>query len=475
MREIFVPAERSTPPRLKILYFPRLRASGVLTRPSIRDRPRVAITLLLHEAPYGLTPYYYALISETVTYSDEPSETLHLYVDRNIQIEFPPEVRRVPGVREQLFLIDLPDTPIGLSRPPLKVTVYRAQLEAQVPQSAEDCFVLDAPPQAWIEEVEPYVSSGSSWRPIIRKTARPDGGARLMLSRQVANIAGSYVGAGTTYGYVEPLAELQIGYWHMDVVGAYHVQVETPRDARWRLLVTVSNNCWITMQVNGALIDLSRALGDEVLRARLESLQTEWGIDLQLRSVNLNEVPRPGQTERADGVAWYTADGQRIIHRLESMRDDGRDTAYLLLSTGVGFIPVVGDLFDLGQLVFALITGEDFSGEPMEADDLILLAIALLPGVPSAIRTMESSLARARSRLEAAAVSFEQYYDAVAAYRPALATLLGTRSTPRSAERFLALLSQRVVESRAAQLGQLRDVEVIQALQRAARRRRRGS
>jgi hypothetical protein len=473
VREIYVPADRSTPPRLKILYFPRLRASGVLTRPSLRDRPRVTITLRLQEAPYGVTPYYYDFVSEAVDYSDEPSETLRLYVDRSIQIDFPSDVRRVPSTREQIFLIDLPDTPMGISRLPLQVAVYRAQLEAQIPQSAEDSFVLDAVPQTWVEEIAPDPASAPRWRPIVHKTARPDGGCSLMLSRQVVIIAGSYVGAGTSYGNVEQLAELSIGYWHMDVVGAYHVQVDTSRDERWRLMVTVSNNCWITMQVNGALIDLSRALGDEVLRARLASLQDEWGIDLQLRSVSLRDVMRPGQTDNTEGVAWHSPDGMRLIHRLDAMSDPGRETAYLLLTTGVGFIPVVGDLFDLGQLVFALITGEDFSGEPMEADDLILLAIALLPGVPSAISSLESRLARVRSRLDAAAVGFEQYYDAVATSRPALARLLGTRSSPRSAERFLALLSAHVVESRAAQLGQLRNAEVIQALQRAGRRRRR--
>lgn len=380
------------------------------------ERQTATIELAFPEAMPGHRPYYYELERQPPI-GNHVIDTLRLYVDREVSIRFPRgttarQARTTPrsnGPWGKWFSITVPD----LTRPPLPgaeleywtdslhVLVHRSQNLAAVPQSRHDPVVMtpivrNGPTRAVTAPGEgSHGTVQQLTRGVCEYRTTADGGAELVLRKQTLGVLGNMMGVGVTPMRAHRLAIVRVRYWNPEHRGRYHVQLgRAGRDLV--VTVTLDANTYASLGVYGADESIISLVTGETL---LERAQDELaGQGVQLRFVTRGHVPRPGERQRTEGQPWdrYVAgDGRRLY----ALRDQEADLVYDILSTAGGFIPILGDAFDIGQLVYALITGRDFIGREVSTTELLLMGLALVPLIPNVGRLsgrIGEGIARAR-------------------------------------------------------------------------------
>jgi hypothetical protein len=426
-------------PDVNVVYFPR-RRDVELAPASLARRDRVAIGLVCNGGVDAPVPYYVELDS----WSDrdrthaEPFESLRLYVDRDVAVRFPESTNRLRPRSGwgTVYSIDLPPAPLGIPRNPLLVYVHRSQNRAAIPQSRFDTSALfPAPVVVFGDELsyrqstlspEADVVEGSAYRPYCVHQRTEEGGAGIVLGLQRIVRRTSTLGtsATPTADQPAPIGFVDVGYFNPEHIGRYHVDVAREPSGTLTVTLTMSRNCVATFSVPGAGENVwTRAHGADVVERARAAFE---GSGIALRVLVADDVPRPGEAQRRQGDPWYASAevGARLrvvpvpAERLYGLADLADDV--------VGAVPVVGDLYDLGHLVYALVTGERFSGDPVDDMDLLAMGLAVLPGIPSAVqrlRNLGPRVGAARARIERSLLGFDGVRAAVRAHRPRLAGL----------------------------------------------------
>jgi len=395
-------------------------------------RQTATIELSFPEALPAHRPYFYEL-EHGPSISERVIDRLRLYVDRDVVVQFPRgtaphQVRTTPrarGLWGTWFDIAVPDTGRllpGTERRYLTdsvhVYIHRNQNLAAIPQSRDDTRSTMTPT---LRHGPLRASSAPAprARSVVQRMRRGvceyhttgDGGAELVLLRQTVTRIGTATGAGDQPGPAHRLGVVRVRYWNPEQRGKYHVQFGQSRgDGDLVVTITLSRNTYASFGVYGAgetLITLARG------QSLLERARAEFdGNGVQLRFIESDTVPRPHDRQSRTGRPWHDYVAGDLSRRLSARRDLEFDLLYDILSTGAGFIPLIGDAFDVGHLVYALLTGEDFVGREISTTELLVMGLAVLPSVPN----LGGLTLRARDQLDGArrlAASFPGGIDAL--------------------------------------------------------------
>ena len=473
VRDVRNPFASEREPDVEIKYFPPLY-EGLAS-----DYPHLTIGLKKRgrrdDRFYGISPYYYELISEhapsepiSARRYSRPFEKLILHVDRDIEIIFSQPFRGVPSSRELVYVLEFN---ASLSRffylPPnsLSVEVKRYQLQSQVPQSSQDTFNISARPRIWRTFVgqpidDPAIVGRCQSEAIVLKSETATG-ITLSFFAIIAVSRGHETGSE---GRMTLLAELSLGHWHMQYPGAYFYKVsDQSGQQRMRVdILTSPRNVYAALRVNTIGLDVSALLGSDALFGAL-SLSTFWNLfDLRFnREVSRLQVPRQGQS-LPTSIETYSLDheqGQRTL-TIESLSDPDREELIDWLTFAVGFVPVVGDLLDIGEFIKALVAGQDLQGRAVEDWELTVMALALLPGLPGSLRRFSDRIDAASETLRARGITRDNVVEALDQYSPRLASALRAGSFGEALRRLASTASA----NHAISFGQIRDEEVLETV-----------
>ncbi|NBC46267.1 hypothetical protein [Corallococcus exiguus] len=444
-------------PEVTLTYFPPLEA------PPLRDRPHLDIGLRLgrhlREPMHGRLPYFYELHGNSEP-GPTPDEDLVLYLDREVEVVLPPNARRLTAYDNVILLGHDWEVPFSIPRITpqaiLRLHLHRFQLEAQVPQSATDAFGLQALPRQWRQGVPSQaadvlpveVTATERWLPT---------GVQLVFSTATTSMSDGRPLLPLT---VTHLATLTVTAWNPEYPAGWCYQVSEEPDARRRMrveLVVSPRNVRVRLEINALLGGLAGNLGDSVQQAVLLSWLERF-VDFRMGSAGrTSEVPRPGARHRlsvesvSSGALPF---GLEVSHLRDERVEQLLDTAELLL----GFVPIAGDLMDLGAFVKVLLTGEDLQGREVSPDQMVLFALALLPSVPSAARHLQAHAEAARATLREAHLTPASLLERLEATRPRLASALRAGSGEQARR---ALLESRQAHH-VIDHGQLRDVLLLE-------------
>lgn len=391
----------------EIVYFPPVKTGSS----DLENRRRAPIGLSFPERTYGHhLPYYYE-----VTTLQPGLEKLVLYVDRTVEVTLPEKQKQTPdtdtwpdkirkggdhGRLGTWYSMTWQPERLSAMRHNVHVYIHRAQLRGSIPQRRVDVPALFHPP-VQREAAETYRALFQSnsflnyfqdgldfeveYRAFGAYRPSGDGGARVVLGR--IPVATHAVGVPwSTSNKTRPpevLAELDLSYWDPRFRGAYHIQLDSS-GPDVSVLVTLSKNVKATFTVAGSE-------SDNILESLKESAKDQLEgkhVDLNIRNLgpHLDEVPRPDQRTKRKGKAWH--DWPKLNLKPRPGPPDPRIIAMDLV---VGFIPGVGDIYDVAKVGYALATGEDFAGQNVKDSDLALIGITLLPAVPSSIRVLRGT------------------------------------------------------------------------------------
>jgi hypothetical protein len=202
------------------------------------------------------------------------------------------------------------------------------------------------------------------------------------------------------------------------------VQIRRLRNDLVVFVTLHSRNVYATFDVVGAVEDATTLVRQQTLLERAREAFEGHGI--QLRFEDRARVPRPGERRSARGTIWHESDliDRRRLY-LRALRDPRTDFVFDMLSTTVGFVPFIGDVFDIGHLAYALLTGEDFAGRDVDTEDLLWMGLALLPAVPYIARHARGAapFRRARRLIEESNLSLEEMRRIIRLRRPGLSRI----------------------------------------------------
>jgi hypothetical protein len=120
------------------------------------------------------------------------------------------------------------------------------------------------------------------------------------------------------------------------------------------------------------LMDLPGATTLNVFALPLSDFPDTWTVDH-------GAAPIPGaRSVPVNGYLGATPDN------ITWLRQNYAELGKMSADIAIGFIPVVGDLVDLGDLLYGVVTGKDRYGRPVSTFDLCILAAAVLLPVVSA-------------------------------------------------------------------------------------------
>jgi hypothetical protein len=398
-----------------VYYFPPYYAGNVA------EWPRIAIGLQLppRRGPaYAVSPYFYELLSEDV--AGRRWETLVLTLDREITVAFPQQTTQLENHDFEIALPPMPTFPPGVTLNPLQVEIRRVQVLAQVPQSAFDEFYADGRPRLWSEPVGTDLSEpgGIDWHAVLTKspTKRGTDFNFFLLGNPGFTAAGTLDLESARPDFTRWLATLEVISWNLRWPGAYAYRVSNERRIR-----------------DGGDLPTAPLALDVALSARNVGARLRRFVDMRefLRYFELRltektplaRVPRQGDRFR---LPTYRCDDPRIAirgffeERFVELPEAAarRAETLLLVELGLGFTPVVGDVLDIGHFVSAILTGRDLLDRPVETWEFWVMAVALMPEVPSALRRLGGSA------LRRAPIELEDVVQIARRVRPRLAAAL---------------------------------------------------
>lgn len=411
------------------------------------------IRLTYAKPQYGIKPYYCEM--DTEAYDGRPhGELLRLHLDRSVEIEWiTPQPQRLG--------VDGATTRFGLATGnPLEglyhvvVRVVRYQLAAAVPQSPLDPTGAPGDPDVLTVDLQHTV------RLVIQRSVTPEGGAKVIgwaapinyVRSAERGTAVSQHSASPLTGSPNVLFELALDIWNADHRAAWSVQSRS-RGNRAEIVVCFDRNVRPRMRVAGV---------DPVPFA-LRAMARSWPLDLRLARLDHMQVPRPLDRLRTQGEPWVSASVLRgQITRLPPTPVE--ELADRLALTAIGFLPVIGDLYDLTEFAYAVTTDHDLSGESTDAHDKLILALCLLPAVPGALRHLTRAVERVRPGVRALeatqAVVRTRLADSTVRWGLALKRLAGVQT----GETIYAALRQQVGHEQLFAMGSVRSEQLTRLL-----------
>lgn len=458
LRERTHPDATGDDPDVEVCYYPPPDSAAPRIDPVNRRVIRFGLRFgeRRRNPSYVRTPYYYELVPDTD--ADRPQDHLHFFLDRDVELVLPEGTERRDVVPIPGFAVAYPEVVdwrgMTITRY-LRVTVHRHQLEAAVPQSPMDAFALESRPLRWTANPRPLV------RLNLFALEGPTG-----VTMQFITEATSVDSRGLAEPVTETLiATLTLTSFQPQYRGAYYYRVEADRrsTSRMRVSVLLSRNIRAQLSVNGSGRDLLAVGGRVGLATWLRGFFADF-VDLRMRQVaRVSHVPRPDRHRRIEADSVSDLATPEFLE-VRTLRDPRREALIDGLSLGIGFLPVVGDLLDLGELVHALVTGEDLQGRAVTDADLVLMGLAVLPSVPSAVRHLNAQIDAAGSALRAGGITSDRIGQLVESIRPRLAAALRAGSGDAAVRALRDEARVRAVVDH----GRLRDPELLRAVRRSA-------